>query len=255
MIARLVVSYRGTRYGGWQRQDNAPTVQEALERALSNLLEGNHRVTGASRTDAGVHARAQSVHLELAKPFPLRGLIHGTNHRLPDDIRVLAAASMPSGFHARRCSSGKEYAYHLMRLPVLSPLDALFAVRAPLIVDLEAVRAATAHLIGRHDFSAFALAGGSHQQPMRRIIAARWEESGPRLTFRIEGEGFLRGMVRSLVGSLLEVGAGRRSAENFAALLGGASRGEAGPTAVPQGLILERVDYPPEWQALETVER
>jgi tRNA pseudouridine38-40 synthase len=254
MIVRLILSYRGDRYAGWQLQANAISVQEEVERALTSLLGGPHRVIGASRTDAGVHARGQAAHVALARPFPLRGLVHGTNHRLPKDVRVVSAAVMADGFHARRSASGKEYVYQLIRARVLSPLDAPLAVAAPTRLDLAAMRLATGSLVGRHDFSSFALAGGSHRQPFRRISSAIWEEQGAALHFRIRGEGFLRGMVRSLVGTLLEVGTGRRTSDDFCRLLIGGTRNAAGPTAPPHGLILERVFYPASWQPLEVVE-
>jgi len=246
-VYRLTVSYRGEAYAGWQRQPNALAVQEVLETALADLLGRPATVVGASRTDAGVHARGQVAHLELPRPFPPGGLVHGANHRLPSDVRVLAARRMAAGFHARKHAAGKEYAYRLRREPVLSPLDALFAVRADPGLDLAAMRAAAAHLVGRHDFSAFALAGGGHRSPVRRITSAQWEQDGPALTFRVRGDGFLRGMVRALVGTLLEVGRGRRRVEEFAALLAGGARAEAGATAPAHGLTLERLFYPPRW--------
>ncbi|HEX3554580.1 MAG TPA: tRNA pseudouridine(38-40) synthase TruA [Thermoanaerobaculia bacterium] len=251
-VYRLTLSYRGTAYAGWQRQENARSVQQTVEEALERLLGGGGRpvrVVGASRTDAGVHARGQAAHLELAAPFPERGLVHGGNHHLPEDVRILAAAAMPPGFHARQHARGKEYLYRLSRAAVLSPLDSLFVARLPGAVDLEAMQRAAAVLPGRHDFSAFALAGGSHGQPFRHIVAARWEEAGEELRFRVVGAGFLRGMVRALVGTLVEVGTGRRSLQSFAGLLAGGPRAAAGPTAPAHGLVLERVLYPPEWSA------
>lgn len=249
MIYRLTLAYRGAAYAGWQRQENALTVQQILEEALERLLGEPVRATGASRTDAGVHARGQAAHLELARPFPERGLVHGTNRFLPADVRVLAAAAMPPGFHARKHAWGKEYLYRLSRAPVVSPLEGLFVVQAPAPLDLEAMARATAGLPGRHDFSAFALAGGSHGQPFRHIFSARWEETGEELRFQVVGGGFLRGMVRALVGTLVEVGTGRRSPESFAGLLAGGPRSAAGPTAPAHGLVLEKVFYPPEWRA------
>jgi tRNA pseudouridine38-40 synthase len=250
---QLLLSYRGTAYAGWQRQENALAVQQVVEEALERLLGEAVRIVGASRTDAGVHARGQVAHLELARPFPERGLVHGVNHHLPDDVRVLAAAAMPAGFHARRHAAAKEYVYRLSRAPVLSPLDALFVAPAPAGLDLERMARAADALPGRHDFSAFALAGGSHGQPFRHIVSARWEErwdeNHGELAFRIVGEGFLRGMVRALVGTLIEVGTGRRTPESFAALLAGRPRKEAGPTAPAHGLVLQQVLYPQEWSA------
>jgi tRNA pseudouridine38-40 synthase len=248
-VYRLTLAYRGTAYAGWQRQENALAVQQVVEEALERLLGEPARVTGASRTDAGVHARGQEAHLELARPFPERGLVHGVNRFLPEDVRVLAAAAMPEGFHARKHAWGKEYLYRLSRARVVSPLDSPFVAQAPASLDLDAMARATASLPGRHDFSAFALAGGSHGQPFRHIFSARWEEIGEELRFRVVGGGFLRGMVRAVVGTLVEVGTGKRSPESFAGLLAGRPRREAGPTAAAHGLVLERVFYPPEWRA------
>jgi tRNA pseudouridine38-40 synthase len=255
MVVRLILAYRGAAYAGWQRQDNALAVQEVVEDALARLLGAPARVVGASRTDAGVHARGQAAHLEppaVAARLPLRALVHGTNHLLPDDVRVLAAHRMAEGFNARRSASGKEYCFRLSRAEVMSPLDAPYAVRVPARIDVEAMRRAAAVLPGRHDFSAFALAGGAHGQPFRTLAAAGFEEAGEELHFRVVGDGFLRGMVRALVGTLVEVGLGRRSPEQFAALLaGGAARGAAGPTFPAHGLVLERVIYPATWLPLD----
>ena len=243
MRARLTISYLGTRYAGWQRQENAVTVQEVVEEAVSRLAGSPVRVTGASRTDAGVHARGQVAHLDLPRPLSPRALVHGVNHHLPEDVRVMAAGVVDEGFHARKSALSKEYSYRLSRAEVLSPLDAPFAVQVPAKIDLARMESAAALLPGRHDFSAFALAGGSHGQPFRHIFAASWAEQGPELRFTITGEGFLRGMVRALVGTLIEVGLGRRSPEELADLLSGRPRSAAGPTAPAHGLILETVSY------------
>jgi tRNA pseudouridine38-40 synthase len=253
MVYRLIVSYRGTAYAGWQRQENARAVQQVLEEALAALLGrpvAEVAVVGASRTDAGVHARGQAAHLVLAEDFPPRGLVHGTNHHLPEDVRVLAAERMADGFHARQHAAGKEYIYRLSRAPVLSPLDSPFVVRVDAGIDPERLAAATAALPGRHDFSAFAAAGGSHRQPFRRIFEAGWSEVGDELRFRVVGDGFLRGMVRALVGTLVEVGLSRRPPEEIALLLRGGARATAGPTAPAPGLVLEKVLYAAEGGAI-----
>lgn len=239
----MTLAYRGGAYAGWQRQANALTVQEVVEGALARLAGHAVTVAGASRTDAGVHARGQVAHTDLRDDLPPRALTHGTLPLLPDDVRIVAAAVCPPEFHARFDARHKEYRYRLVRCAVLSPLDSLFAARADPALDLDAMRRATGALPGRHDFSAFALAGGAHTDPVRTLDRAEWLEQGDRLELRLVGDGFLRGMVRGLVGTLVEVGLGRRRAEDFAALLDGGPRGAAGPTAPPEGLCLERVLY------------
>lgn len=243
MVYRLTLSYRGTEYSGWQRQPSALTIQEVVETALARLLGVEVTVVGAGRTDAGVHARGQVAHLRLDSEAEPRALVHGVNHYLPPDVRVLAASVAVDDFHARKSALSKEYSYRLARAPVLSPLDSLFTVRVEPGIDVESMGVATALLIGRHDFTAFALAGGAHRQPVRTILAAEWAEQDEELRFRIVGDGFLRGMVRSIVGTLIEVGRGRRGASDVARLLEGESRSAAGTTAPAHGLVLERIDY------------
>lgn len=263
---KLILSYRGGAYAGWQRQENALGVQQVVEEALGRLLRAGEegvappvRVVGAGRTDAGVHARAQAAHLEWpledGPPPPEwltpRALLHGANRHLPEDVRVMAAHRVADGFHARKHAAGKVYLYRLRPAEVLSPLEASFVVRLAGRLDLDALRRAAAALPGRHDFTAFALAGGAHRQPFRTVTEAEWLEVQGELRFRIAGDGFLRGMVRSLVGTLLEVGRGRRTPEGFRELLQGRPRADAGPTAPAHGLCLEEVVYPERWRAIE----
>lgn len=251
MVHRLILAYRGTDYAGWQRQANARSVQQTVEEALADLLGEAVRLHAAGRTDAGVHARGQVADLELPRPFPCRGLVHGTNHRLPADVRVLAADPMPDGFSARRHAAAKTYLYRLHRLrlaPVPLPQEAPYVAPVPDRIDLPRLRRASALLVGRHDFAAFALPGGGPTTTVRRLFAVDVDEAGPELRLRFTGDGFLRGMVRSLVGTLVEVGAGRREPESLAALLAGGRRQEAGFTAPARGLELERIAYPPRWR-------
>ena len=250
MVYRLTLGYRGTAYAGWQRQANALAIQQVVEEALNRVLGEPVTLHGAGRTDAGVHARGQVAHFISERDFPRGGLVHATNRLLPHDVRLIEAARMPEGFHARKHAESKTYRYRLVRTRVLEPLDALFAVRARLDLDLQALQRATRSLIGRHDFTAFALAGGSHRTAERTIFEAGWQERGAELTLTVVGDGFLRGMVRSVVGTLVEVAEGRRSVEEFRSLLTGRPRGDAGPTAPAEGLELQRVTYPPRWQPL-----
>ncbi len=250
MDYRLTLAFRGTAYAGWQRQKNALAVQQVVEEAVGDLVGYPLRLHGASRTDAGVHADGQTAHLSLTKPFPEKGLVHGTNHRLPSDIRVTAAHRMPIGFHARKSVLGKEYVYRLFNGRVVPPTIAPITVPAPPDLETGVMRQAICRVIGHHDFSAFALAGGSHTQPWRTLFAATVHEDGRRLCFRFIGDGFLRGMVRALVGTLIEVGRGKRDASSISTLLEGRPRSEAGPSAEARGLTLERVYYGPQWQPL-----
>lgn len=248
-VPTLTIAYRGTHYAGWQRQPNAVTVQQRIEEALFKLLGSAVRVVGAGRTDSGVHALGQVAHVvgvtegSPGSSLPESALIHGTNRNLPNDIRVVGAQRMRAGFHARKSALSKRYVYSLVRTDVLSPLDALFAARVDPRIDLNAMRAACEFFVGEHDFSAFALSGGAHRSPIRRVTSFEIRERGPRLRFEVDGAGFLRGMVRSMVGTVLEVGGGRREPAEIQRLVAGASRPEAGPTAPPQGLVLEFVNY------------
>ena len=243
MLYRLTVSYRGEAYAGWQRQRNATGVQQVLEEAIEKLVSQSVSVLGASRTDAGVHALGQVVHVELATPWAASALVGGTSHHLPGDVRVMDAAEAPPGFHARRDAVAKEYHYRLSRAAVISPLDSSFVVAAPSGLDLALLRRAASDVEGSRDFTAFAKAGGSHTHPVRTVHRAEFLADGEELRFRIIGSGFLRGMVRALVGTLLEVGAAKRSLEDFRSLFDGRPRGEAGPNAKAHGLVLVRVFY------------
>ncbi len=248
MKYRLLIAYDGTEYAGWQRQDNALAIQHLVEEAVAAVAGRNVTVHGAGRTDAGVHASGQVAHLDLpAGNVPSgetrRALVHGVNHHLPAAIRVLAAADADDSFHARKSASLKVYIYRLCTAPVIDPFRAPFVVPAPRELDLESMKAAAALITGRHDFSAFARAGGSHRSPLRTIREARWTGQGDEIRFRVAGDGFLRGMVRALVGTMLEVGRGRRTPADLAALLEGGARSAAGPNAPARGLCLDSVEY------------
>ncbi len=247
MKFRLRIAYVGTDYAGWQRQDNALAVQQVVEEALARILGRSVTVYGAGRTDAGVHARGQVAHLSVAASAPAaetcRALVQGSNRHLPAAVRVLEADPVDETFHARKSAAFKVYSYRLCRAPVIDPFRAPFVVPAPGELDLEAMKRAASLLPGHHDFSAFAKSGGSHGQPERTIHQAEWMEAGDELSFRVAGDGFLRGMVRALVGTTLEVGRGRRSVDDFADLLGGGPRAAAGPNAPARGLCLEHVEY------------
>ncbi|HVS12502.1 MAG TPA: tRNA pseudouridine(38-40) synthase TruA [Thermoanaerobaculia bacterium] len=248
---RLTVAYVGTRYAGWQRQPNALAVQQVLEEALAAVAGGAVRVVGAGRTDAGVHARGQVASLALGTPRPPQALVRGSNRFLPADVRVMAAERVPPGFDARRHADSKSYLYRFERAAVIDPFAAPFVVRLPGGVSLPTLRRAAALLPGRHDFSAFAKTGGAHRQPVRTLHRVDVLEGGSRVALRFVGDGFLRGMVRSLVGTLLEVARGRLEEARLRELLAGGARCEVGPNAPAHGLELEEVVYPERWAARE----
>ncbi len=248
MRYRLLIAYVGTGWAGWQRQTNAPAIQQAVEEALARIVRRCRTVHGAGRTDAGVHALGQVAHVDLARLDLPRGtirraLVHGTNRHLPASVRVLEASPVDAAFHARYSAVGKTYVYRLSAAPVIDPFRAPFVVPAPGNLDLDAMQAATAQFPGEHDFTAFARSGGTYRSPVRRIDEATWTRHGDELRFRVRGAGFLRGMVRAMVGTSLEVGRGRRTPDEVSGLLAGRPRTEAGPNAPARGLCLEAVQY------------
>ena len=240
---QLIISYRGTNYVGWQRQPNGLAVQQVVEEALGKLLDTEPRLVAAGRTDAGVHALGQSVHVDHERELPERAWVEGANRFLPDDIRVLAASARSQDFHARYDATSKEYRYLTSTARVIDALERWRRVGVRADTDFDAMNRAAQALVGHHDFTAFALAGGGHKKPERTVTTAEWTRDGEMAEFVIRGEGFLRGMVRSIVGTLLEVGSGSRSVEGFAALIDGRPRGDAGPTAPAKGLVLQKVEY------------
>ena len=241
---RLLLEYDGTRYHGWQRQKNAVSIQEVLEEALTRLTGEGVRLIGSGRTDAGVHALGQVANFHSGGALPLKAFEAGVNSMLPWDIVVLEAREVPPEFHARKSALSKTYEYRILNRPRRSPLHHHFSWWISGKLDLKAMAAAAALLPGEHDFSAFRASGSGSLNPVRRIAAARWRtHPGGWLIFTITGNGFLRGMVRSLVGTLVAVGQGKAAPDLLGDLLRNQGRHLAGPTAPPQGLFLVKVVY------------
>jgi tRNA pseudouridine38-40 synthase len=241
---RLLLEYDGTRYHGWQRQADAVTIQQTLEEALARLTGEKVALIGSGRTDAGVHALKQVANFRLKSTIPLKAFHDGLNSMLPKDIAVLEAAEASPEFHARKSALHKTYEYRILNRRNRSPLHRHYAWWIAPRLDLEALAAAAAFLPGEHDFSAFRARGSDNINPVRQILTATWrDEPGAWLSFTITATGFLRGMVRSLVGTMAEAGRGKVPATLLAELLTSGARHLAGPTAPPQGLYLVEVFY------------
>ena len=241
---RLIVEYDGTSLHGWQRQINAPTVQQHLEEALAKLLVHEVAVTGASRTDAGVHARGQVASFYTDRTIPLHGIRRALNSILPSMIAIRDAAEVAEDFHPRFSATGKHYRYTILTRADRSPRwrDRAWHHSDPLRMSpmVEAARA----LQGEHDFSAFRAAGCSAKTPTRRIDSIAVTRPEPDLLeIDIRGNAFLRNMVRIIVGTLAEVGTGKRPPAQVAEIVASKDRSRAGITAPPQGLELVEVTY------------
>jgi tRNA pseudouridine38-40 synthase len=249
---RLVVEYDGTGLCGWQRQANGPTVQGHLEAALATLLAHEVSVAGASRTDAGVHAYGQVASFRTERTIALHGIRRGLNSLLPDAIAIVAASEATDEFHPRFSATGKHYRYLLLTRADRSPRWRDRAWHHPEALDRVAMRAAAARLVGEHDFAAFRAAGCTATSTVRRIDDIAITDPGEDLAgdresqlvaIDVRGNAFLRNMVRILVGTLVEVGEGRRSPDQVAEILALRDRTRAGITAPARGLTLVSVRY------------
>jgi tRNA pseudouridine38-40 synthase len=241
---RLVVEYDGTQLHGWQRQHGVPSVQQHLEDALARLLQHETRVVGASRTDAGVHARGQVASFRTERPIPLHGIRRGLNSMLPDAIAVRDAAEVPEDFHPRFSATGKHYRYTILTSRDRSPRWRDRAWHHPEPLTVSAMHDGARALIGEHDFSAFRAAGCTAKTTMRRVDSITFTRMHPHLVeVDIRGNAFLRQMVRIIVGTLVEVGSGTWMPAQVAEILASRDRTKAGRTAPAHGLELIEVRY------------
>lgn len=247
----LTIAYDGTGFSGWQRQPNARTVCGELERILSSILGFPLELFGASRTDAGVHARGQSASFSGMMGIPAGGILRAVNDALSPsrlecagEIRIVSAEERPSGFHARYDSRGKRYSYRIRNAkePDLFLRNYCYQIAEPL--NEEAMQEAATWLVGEHDFRCFLSAGGNPQKStVRRIDTCDVDRRGDEIFLSISGSGFLYHMVRNITGTLVEIGAGKRPAADMKKILESGVRSDAGHTAPPQGLYLEEVFY------------
>jgi len=240
---KMTLAYVGTHYAGWQIQPALPTIQGLLEDRLGRLLREKVTLFGAGRTDSGVHALGQVASFTTERTVPLDGLRRGLNARLPEDIRVLEAMHVADSFHARSDARGKEYAYRYSRGEVTSPFRAPFVCPVRGRLDLDAMRRGAAAFEGRHDFTSLAPSSIELDDRVRTITSVRIEEQGDEVILRVQGDGFLRHMVRTIAGTLLEIARGVRDAGDVPRILAARDRRAAGPCAPARGLTLVRVFY------------
>ncbi|WP_449244142.1 tRNA pseudouridine(38-40) synthase TruA [Desulfobacca acetoxidans] len=240
----LTLEYDGTAYHGWQRQANALTIQEVVETCLARLTGQVIRLHSSGRTDAGVHALGQVAHFLTTSRLPLSAFREGLNSLLPRDLAILNVCDAPAGFHARYSATAKTYEYRILNRPVRSPVHCNYCWWLARPLDQGLLRQAAGYILGEQDFAAFQASGGSVKTTTRQVMAASWEEKpGGWRIFQITANGFLRGMVRALVGTMVEVGWGKRSPEDLKRLLAARDRRQAGPTAPAAGLYLVEVRY------------
>jgi len=240
---KLTVEYDGTAYAGWQRQPNQPTVQAAVEAALQRITQTEIPVTGAGRTDAGAHAFGQVISFRSEKPMSPDEWVRGLNGLLPSDISVRSAERMAENFHARYSARGKLYEYRILNRPDRSALDRSRAWHVRKRLDIQAMRDAASPLLGRHDFSSFQGSPTDEKDPICELRRLEISQEQPVIRVEVEADRFLKQMVRAIVGTLVEVGVGKRPAKSVKEILEARDRRAAGVTAPAHGLYLVRVDY------------
>ena len=240
---KLIVAYDGTDYCGWQIQPNGITVEEVLNRALSRLTGEEIRVIGASRTDAGVHARGNIAVLDTASTIPAERFAYAVNPLLPEDIVVVKSEEVPQAWHPRYQNSVKTYEYRILNREMPDPLKRKYTWHVSFPLDIDKMREAAEHLKGQHDFRSFCSVHTAVKSTVRTIYTLDIVKSGDEIIIRISGNGFLYNMVRIIAGTLAEVGRGFRTPEDVRDLLTAKEREQAGATAPPQGLTLIRIEY------------
>ena len=243
---RFTVAYDGTSYNGWQVQPGLPTIQATLEAAFADIEKAPVHVAASGRTDAGVHALAQVAAVSISNPIPPPNLKKALNRLLPHDIRVTSVEETHESFHPRFDAVSKTYEYRIWRGEVCSPFDRRYVHHHPFPMDDAEFIEAAPLFEGEHDFSAFSAADERDElgrSKVRRIFASSAFRSGDLLVYRVTGSGFLKHMVRNLVGTLLEAGKGNAGPDSIRRLLSGTSGVRANPTAPAQGLFLVEVSY------------
>lgn len=238
---KLTVEYDGTDFAGWQYQSNARTVQGELEKTLSQLLQEEVRITGAGRTDTGVHARGQVAHCETENPMNVRSINSGINALLPADIVVRSTEEVEKHFHARHSALWRKYRYTISQEPIA--IGRTYAWHWGQHLDDELLKLCAAEILGEHDFQAFSKVDTNVEHFRCQVRRAEWNRKTSMVTFDIESNRFLYGMVRALVGTMVEIGRGHRPLKDFRRILDSKDRSQAGMAAPAAGLVLEKVIY------------
>lgn len=241
---RIKVTYEGTRYQGWQKQESSDnTIQGKLERLLSRMCEEEITVQGSGRTDAGVHALGQIVNFHTSATMSLQDMLQYMNQYLPEDIAVVEIDEVSERFHSRLNAKGKRYSYRVWNSNIPNVFWRRFTHTVEENLDLEEMKVAASYLLGEHDFKSFTSTKKGKKSTVRRIDSIEIVKDGDMITFTFTGNGFLYHMIRILVGTLLEVGRGVRSAESIPAVLESKNRENAGELVPGKGLVLEDVFY------------
>ena len=244
---RLVLSYDGTDFSGWQMQSDAATIQGTLAYAVGRVTGENVLPQGSGRTDAGVHALAQVATLATESPIPEPNFVRALNDTLPASIRVLEAKEVPKDFHARKSARRKTYRYRIYRGDICPPYLARYVWHYPYPLDEDAMAEAAKFILGEHDFTSFAAVdpekGVEETSNVRKIFSSSWGRDGDEFLYTVEGNGFLHHMVRNLVGTFLLVGKQTWQTSDVARVLAERNRSEAGATAPARGLWLVKVEY------------
>ena len=243
MRVKLVVAYEGTNYCGWQIQPNGITIEQVLNETLSSLLGEEITVTGASRTDAGVHSLGNVAVLDTHTKLPAEKISFALNQRLPEDIVVQESCQVPEDFHPRFSKSRKTYEYRILNCRFRQPLERRTSYFYHYPLDVSAMQKATAYLVGEHDFTSFASVHAQTNTYVRTIYALDVVREGDMIRIRVQGNGFLYNMVRIIAGTLIQVGAGIKKPEDMESILAGKDRELAGPTAPAHGLTMIGLEY------------
>ena len=240
---RLKIAFDGTAYCGWQTQPNAPTIQGLISAILEKITDETISLTGSGRTDSGTHARGLQANFFTSSKIPAAQFGRALNAMLPRDIRILAASDVPADFHARKSARSKIYRYQIYHGATLPPHLLREYFHFPFPFDYALMEAAASLFVGEHDFASYAKTGSVTSNAVRKIFRCELKRTGSHIHLTVEGNGFLHHMVRNMVGTLLEVGQGHISLENFATLFDRRDRSQSGFTAPAHGLILVKVRY------------